>query len=66
MFKWYAYQTLLPLMLGLLGLAAWLFYTLRIATSPLIPVVVLQDRTTAITYCATMIQGLGVSTSNRT
>jgi hypothetical protein len=47
-------------MLGVLGFFAWFIYSYRYCKSPMIPLVVLNDRTAAISYFGTLIQGLAV------
>lgn len=62
MFAWNSLATLVPLLLGVLILLIWAMYSYGICKSPMIPLVVLADRTAAISYFGTVLQGIIVST----
>jgi hypothetical protein len=61
MFAWNSVATLIPLLLGALLLLIWAMYSYGICKSPMIPLVVLADRTAAISYFGTVLQGIIVS-----
>jgi hypothetical protein len=60
MYPWRSLGTLLPLILGILGFLTWVVYSYYYCKNPMIPLVVLKDRTAAISYFGTVIQGLAV------
>ncbi|KIW07971.1 uncharacterized protein PV09_01870 [Verruconis gallopava] len=55
---WRSAGTLLPLLLGILCLSAWFIYSYKYCKSPMIPAVVLSDRTAAVSFGGTFILGL--------
>jgi hypothetical protein len=65
-YPWRSLGTLLPLVLGIVGFISWVIYSYKYCKSPMIPLVVLNDRTAAISYFGTVIQGLAVSLFHNT
>jgi len=61
MFAWTSVATLMPLIIGVLLLLIWATYSYGICKSPMIPLIVLADRTAAISYFGTILQGIIVS-----
>lgn len=62
MYSWRSYATLLPLIVGVLGILFWIAYSYNFCKkTPMIPLVILRDRTAAISYFGTVVQGLAVS-----
>ncbi|OCK75832.1 MFS general substrate transporter [Lepidopterella palustris CBS 459.81] len=59
MFAWSSWRTILPLVMGIVGLIAWVAYSHFLTANPMIPLRILSDRTTAISYFATLIHGAG-------
>ncbi|KDR72247.1 hypothetical protein GALMADRAFT_143106 [Galerina marginata CBS 339.88] len=57
-FPWTSASVLVPLVLGLFGLLATLFYESRWPEYPVIPWVILSNRTSLSGYLATFIQGV--------
>lgn len=57
-YSWGAYQTLLPLLLGLAGCAAFVAYEGYGATNPIIPLVLFKNTTTVVSFIATIPAGL--------
>jgi len=58
MFSWKSYKTLLPLILGVVGLIGWALYSELISKNPMIPLRILADRNAAIHYYGNFVQGL--------
>jgi hypothetical protein len=63
MYPWRSVGTLVPLIFGIFGIFVWIIYSYCYCKHPMIPLVVLKDRTAAISYFGTMIHGLAVSLS---
>ncbi|KAF8058204.1 MFS general substrate transporter [Lyophyllum atratum] len=57
-FPWSSFHILVPLILGVAGLAFALFYQARWASQPTIPWIVLSNRTSMSGYFATFISGV--------
>lgn len=57
-YAWSSWHTLVPLLLGLLGLTSFILYEARVATEPLIPLTLFQNRTAAVNYLGTIIHGM--------
>jgi MFS family permease len=60
-YSWASYQTLLPLILGLVGIAATLAWEQWGAENPFITISILRNRSSFAVYTCTMIQGNLVS-----
>jgi hypothetical protein len=58
MYPWSSWRTTLPIYLGSLVLMIFLVYSYCISAHPLIPAVVIKERTAAITYFGTFLQGV--------
>ncbi|KAF2168725.1 hypothetical protein M409DRAFT_65147 [Zasmidium cellare ATCC 36951] len=58
MFAWSSYQTLVPLIIGAVGLVAWLFYEHYVPTSPILPLVLLGNRTNLALFTGTIFMGI--------
>jgi hypothetical protein len=58
MFPWPSWQTTLPMYLGSLALVFFLVYSYCVSKNPLIPAIVMQERTAAISYFGTFLQGM--------
>lgn len=61
MFPWGSVGTLLPLLLGAAVLMLWATYSYKFSANPMIPLVVIKDRTAAVSYFGTFVHGLTVS-----
>ncbi|GLB41448.1 putative fungal trichothecene efflux pump (TRI12) [Lyophyllum shimeji] len=57
-FPWTSYHILLPLILGISGLAFAVWYEARYAGEPTIPLIVLSNRTSISGYIATFVSGM--------
>lgn len=57
-YRWSSWRSLVPLILGVAGLASFVVYEARVAARPTIPVTVFYNRTTAVTYIGDVLQGL--------
>jgi MFS family permease len=58
LFPWSSFCTLVPLILGIAGLLAFIFYELLKAECPLIPLRIFANRTAAANYTGTLIHGI--------
>ncbi|KAM5451832.1 hypothetical protein MaudCBS49596_003660 [Microsporum audouinii] len=58
MYDWSSWRTLVPLILGIVGLVCFMLYEKYIATDPMIPVTVFATRTAIVTYIETVLHGL--------
>jgi len=58
MYPWNSLATQLPLVVGFLLLLIWVLYSYGICKAPMIPLIVLADRTAAISYFGTVLQGV--------
>jgi hypothetical protein len=55
---WSAYQTVIPIVLGAVGVVVFTLQQARFAAQPIVPLVVFQNRTTVVSYFGTIITGL--------
>ncbi|KAI1921164.1 hypothetical protein LOZ65_003832 [Ophidiomyces ophidiicola] len=58
MYSWDSWRTLVPLIVGVIGLIAFSFYETYVATDPMIPITIFANRTAIITYIETILHGL--------
>lgn len=61
MFGWSTWHTIVPLVLGIAGLMFWAVYSVYVTAHPMIPIMILRDRSTAISYFCTVMHGMCVS-----
>ncbi|KAG8899736.1 hypothetical protein FRB99_006465 [Tulasnella sp. 403] len=61
-YPWSSYRVLVPLILGLAGLAAFLFYEAKFATDPVVPWKLVNNRTSFFGFITTFLHGI-VSTA---
>lgn len=57
MFPWASYETLVPLLLGALGMIAWAVYESLVPNTPMVPLAILKTRTAAIAFIGTFLMG---------
>jgi hypothetical protein len=57
-FPWKSWHTLVPLIIGGLGLVAFVLYEIFIASNPLVPVFIFLNRSTSIIYLGSLFHGL--------
>lgn len=57
-YSWSSYHTMVPLILGVAGIIAWLVYEGFVPTNPIMPLSILSDRTVAIAFASTFVTGL--------
>ena len=57
-YAWSSWRTLVPLILGTFGLVGFVLFEEYVATEPLIRTVVFKNRTAAVTYAGTFLQGM--------
>lgn len=58
MFAWTSFRTLVPLILGICGLFAFVMYETYVPKLPLIPLSIFSSRTAAVNYIGTLIHGM--------
>ena len=58
MYAWYSWHTLVPLLVGLFGLAVFLVYEAKFTTVTLLPRVIFKNPSTSIAYFSTFIHGI--------
>jgi MFS family permease len=58
MYSWSSWHTLVPLILGIGGLVGFSVYEAMIASQPLIPVVIFNNRTVAVNYVGCILHGI--------
>ena len=58
LYDWGSWHTLVPLIIGAVGLAVFTFYEWRFASNPIIPPSIFQNRTASVSYIGTVLQGL--------
>lgn len=58
MYRWTSWHTLTPLIIGALGLLAWLAYEWLVPASPIVPLAILGNRTAVAAFTGTLILGV--------
>lgn len=58
MFVWTSFRTLVPLILGICGLFAFVMYETYVPKLPLIPLSIFSSRTAAVNYIGTLVHGM--------
>ncbi|KAI9883386.1 MAG: hypothetical protein M1823_004854 [Watsoniomyces obsoletus] len=58
MYSWDNARTLAPLLIGVAGLVAFVFYEKLVAQEPLIPLEIFQNRSAIVSYLGTFIHGM--------
>lgn len=58
LFPWSSWHTLVPLILGVFGIAGFITFELYVAEGPLIPLYIFRYRTALINYFGTLVQGI--------
>ncbi|KAJ5865122.1 uncharacterized protein N7529_007038 [Penicillium soppii] len=57
-YDWDSWRTLVPLIVGGVGLLVFAYYEYRFATDPIIPPVIFQNRTATVSFIGSVLQGL--------
>ncbi|KAJ5085231.1 hypothetical protein N7532_010002 [Penicillium argentinense] len=57
-YAWDSWHTLVPLLIGVAGLAAFTFYEYRYAKEPIIPPAIFVNRTAVVSFVGSVLQGL--------
>ncbi|GAB7338135.1 hypothetical protein MBLNU457_4490t1 [Dothideomycetes sp. NU457] len=57
MFAWASWKTLLPLILGIVGLVIWGLYSELLSKNPVIPLRIMSNKTAAINYYSAFVHG---------
>lgn len=57
-YAWDSWHTLVPLIVGAVGLLVFAFYEYRFAADPIIPPVIFQNRTATASFIGSVLQGL--------
>ncbi|KAF9887265.1 hypothetical protein FE257_010393 [Aspergillus nanangensis] len=58
LYSWSSWRTLVPLLIGVAGLAIFSVYETRYANDPIVPASIFQNRTAAISFLGSVLQGL--------
>lgn len=58
LYPWDSWRTLVPLIIGVVGLLIFSIYEYRFATDPIIPPTLFQNLTASVSYAQTVLQGL--------
>lgn len=58
LYPWSSWRTLVPLIIGAVGLAIFVFYEYYFASDPIIPPAIFQNRTATVSFIETVLQGL--------
>lgn len=58
LYPWSSWRTLVPLIIGVVGLAIFSVYEYRFATDPIIPPAIFQNRTASVSFAGSFLQGL--------
>ncbi|OJJ46149.1 hypothetical protein ASPZODRAFT_66930 [Penicilliopsis zonata CBS 506.65] len=58
LYSWSSWRTLVPLLIGVAGLTVFGVYEWRYATEPIIPPGIFQNRTAAVSFIGSVLQGL--------
>ena len=58
LFPWTSFRTLVPLILGIAGILAFIIYEIFKAKLPLIPLRIFANRTAAVNYVGTLVHGI--------
>ncbi|KAJ5183794.1 hypothetical protein N7492_001410 [Penicillium capsulatum] len=57
-YAWDSWRTLVPLIIGVVGLLVFSYYEYRFAADPIIPPVIFQNRTATASFIGSVLQGL--------
>lgn len=57
-YDWDSWHTLVPLLIGVAGLATFIFYEYRYAAEPIIPPAIFVNRTASVSFLGSVLQGL--------
>ncbi|CAG7932952.1 unnamed protein product [Penicillium olsonii] len=57
-YDWDSWRTLVPLIVGVVGLFVFAFYEYRFATDPIIPPVIFKNKTATVSFIGSVLQGL--------
>ncbi|TVY37590.1 Efflux pump [Lachnellula subtilissima] len=58
MFPWSSWQTLVPVILGVVGLAAFVVYEAKVPVDPITRIAIFKQRTALISYLGTFLHGV--------
>ncbi|OJJ61486.1 hypothetical protein ASPSYDRAFT_148280 [Aspergillus sydowii CBS 593.65] len=58
LYPWSSWRTLVPLIIGVVGLIVFSVYEYRFATDPIIPPAIFQNRTASVSFAGSFLQGL--------
>ena len=58
MYEWSSWRTLVPLVLGVIGLVGFILYSTYISRCPLITLTLFNSPTANVAYIGTLVQGL--------
>ncbi|OAX78835.1 hypothetical protein ACJ72_06853 [Emergomyces africanus] len=58
MYEWDSWRTLVPLIIGIVGLIVTMMYEYKFAKDPIIPITIFATRTAIVSYVETVLHGL--------
>ncbi|KAL4884842.1 major facilitator superfamily domain-containing protein [Aspergillus karnatakaensis] len=58
LYSWSSWRTLVPLIIGAVGIIVFTVYEARYATDPIIPPKIFQNRTASVSFAGSFLQGL--------
>ncbi|OJD12889.1 hypothetical protein AJ78_06585 [Emergomyces pasteurianus Ep9510] len=58
MYEWDSWRTLVPLIIGIVGLIVTMIYEYKFAEDPIIPITIFATRTAIVSYLETVLHGL--------
>lgn len=58
LFPWASWHTLVPLIIGAVGVGAWVIFEYLVPTNPILPLAILNNRTAVLSYAGTFSLGL--------
>lgn len=58
MFAWSSWRTLVPLILGIAGLSAFIYYEANVARDPVVRLAIFSSRTAIVSYFGTFVHGI--------
>ena len=60
MYRWDSWRTLVPMLIGVAGIAGFIVYEGFVTSNPIIPIALFKNRTTTISFCNSVFSGLTI------
>jgi len=57
-FEWDDWRTVLPLVVGVVGLGSWVVYEEMVAQTPMVPMEIMRNQTAVVYYISTVVHGI--------